>query len=135
VRITSVKYGWNDVTVTTPAVGPIGLGTITAPAPVIAASARVGDELSITTPGWTPGTEFTYLWERDGVAIPNATDSTYTVTNDDAGHSLNASVIASNFGYANITRDSNVITLVTGGQYPELPQPGIVGRQMIRADS
>ena len=130
VRITSVKHGWNAATVTTPTVGPIGLGTLTAPDPVINTSARVGDTLTATTPGWNLGTEFTYLWERDGVAISDATDSTYTVTNDDAGHSLNASVVATNFGYNSVTKDSNVIALVTGGQYPELPQPGIVGRQI-----
>ena len=70
----------------------------TAP-PAITGVAQVGQTLSATTGTWinTP-VSFTYQWQREGVNIPGATSSTYTLVTADLGALITVKVIASNIG-------------------------------------
>jgi hypothetical protein len=74
--------------------------------PVITGTPTVGSTLSCSsgswtgetfslTVGWPLVTPFTYQWQRDGVAIPGATSSTYILQAADLGHGLVCEVTAS----------------------------------------
>ena len=93
----------------------VGLGSATAvsaPTPAIQQQRIVAGTVTITgtpmvastltaQPGtWTPATvRLSYQWFRDGVAIPGATDPTYTLVTADLGHRLTVSVLGTRFGY------------------------------------
>jgi hypothetical protein len=65
-------------------------------APAITGTAAVGHTLTISTGSWSgTTTAFSYQWLRDGMPIPGATDSSYTVQTADQGHSLTCEVTAS----------------------------------------
>ena len=68
--------------------------------PVVTGTARVGSILSTTTGTWLNSPTISYIWQRssDGISwssISGATNSTYTITNDDAGNYLRAQVVGS----------------------------------------
>ena len=51
----------------------------------------------MTNGTWTnTPTSYTYVWKRDGVAIPGATAAAYTTTKDDDGTTLTVEVTAVN---------------------------------------
>ena len=56
------------------------------------------NETLTATPGdWTPaGADYAYAWQRDGVDIPGATGSTYTLGPADLGKSVRVKVTATN---------------------------------------
>jgi len=65
--------------------------------PTITGTATVGSTLTAVAGDWTPsGTEFTYQWRRNNVAITGATASTYKVTTADAGARITVVVTGSN---------------------------------------
>jgi hypothetical protein len=74
-------------------------------APAITGSAQVGQKLTTSNGTWKSGTTITlygYAWSRCDTAgnkcgtISGATSNTYTLTNDDQGHTIRASVTAVN---------------------------------------
>jgi hypothetical protein len=73
----------------------------TAP-PVISGAAGVGEHLSTTNGSWNTSATFAYQWQRCAaggsgcVPIAGATAATYALVGADAGHSLKASVTATN---------------------------------------
>jgi hypothetical protein len=68
-----------------------------------------------------------YQWLRDGVVIPGATNTTYELTNDDAGCSITFQVGATQDGYADAAPVSSYpVGPVEGGQIT-LPTPTISG--------
>jgi hypothetical protein len=71
-------------------------------APVVSGQAGLSDTLSCTSGSWTgiPTPACTYQWLRDGVAIADATDDTYTIAAADLGHLLACLVTATNTGGA-----------------------------------
>ncbi|MBN9210064.1 MAG: hypothetical protein BGO45_00735 [Microbacterium sp. 71-36] len=88
-----------------------GLSRFThAPVPTIDGDARVGTELRATvTEPWSPApTRVETQWLRDGMPIPGATTSTYTVTRGDAGASLTVRITATLDGYFRTGRQSAV---------------------------
>jgi hypothetical protein len=72
-----------------------------------------GDDSAVTA---TPqGATKSYQWLRDGAVIPGATDTTYTLTNDDAGHSIAFQVGATEAGYPDASPvTSDTVGPVTG---------------------
>ena len=58
------------------------------------------DTLTCDPGTWTgaPAPTFTFAWLRDGVVIPGATGSTYTLTSADAGHTITCRVTGANLG-------------------------------------
>ena len=64
--------------------------------PKITGTAKVGDLLTASTGTWTPSAEvtYTYQWYRSGVAITDATESTYTLTSSDKTKTMTVKVIA-----------------------------------------
>jgi hypothetical protein len=66
--------------------------------PIVTGGTNVGQTLTGSNGTWTGATPitFTYLWGRDGVAIPGATNNAYVTQAADADHGLNIRVIAHN---------------------------------------
>ena len=66
-------------------------------APVISGTPTVGQMLSCTTGTWLNNpTEYHYNWMRNGVAIPLATNNTYTLIQADAEKTMTCLVLAVN---------------------------------------
>jgi hypothetical protein len=79
---------------TSAAVGPVAAadpdaltGTVT-----ISGTTQVGQTLTADTSGLGGTGAITYLWLRDGTAIPGATSATYTLTAEDEGKKISVSV-------------------------------------------
>jgi hypothetical protein len=95
-------------------------------APSIGGDATVGSILSADPGTWSdPAATFTYAWLRcdgDGGCTPidSATDPTYTLTNDDLGHSVRVQVTAANDG-GTTTAQSPPIGPVTPGTPDSAP--------------
>ena len=53
----------------------------------------------VTTSGWSPAPTFTYVWQSDGVTIPKATKSSYTLTTADVSTSMTVLVTPIRTGY------------------------------------
>ncbi|HSN10558.1 MAG TPA: S8 family peptidase [Propionibacteriaceae bacterium] len=84
-------------------------GMFVGPAPTISGAPYVGETLRASQ-SWspTPGT-LTYQWNSNGVAIPNATTSTYVVTSSDVGQSVTVTVSGSSPGYETVTGTSAAV--------------------------
>jgi Big-like domain-containing protein len=68
----------------------------TVSAPQVTGTPLVNATLTATPGRWTlmKGAEFTFQWLRDGAEIPGATDPSWTVHGEDAGHKLGVRVTA-----------------------------------------
>lgn len=69
--------------------GPINLSL-----PVVTGNLSVGSALSTTDGQWVGAQSFTYMWLREGVNIPGATQRTHVLTSADSGHFMSCRVIA-----------------------------------------
>ena len=84
-------------------------------------------EVATTPTGATPS----YQWLRDDAPITDATATTYTMTNDDAGHTITFQVGATADGYNDATPvTSEAVGPVDGGQIT-LPLPSITGTPVV----
>jgi uncharacterized protein YkwD len=84
----------------------VALGTLTAPAPKITGTAKVGKTLKVTTGTWTSGTTLKRQWYANGVAIRGATGASYKVTSGTVGKTITVKVTGSKSGYATVTKTS-----------------------------
>ncbi len=96
------KYGWwfNGSYTKIPYAGPVVLGPIPITVPAITGATPVGSVLTVT-PGTYSNTvtpALTYQWRRGGVDIEGATDTTYTLTEDDVGVAVSVVETATNAG-------------------------------------
>ena len=85
-------------TVTATVVTPVGLSPSTVTPPQITGAAPVGSVLSASTGSWSGDAPlaYAYQWLSDGVPIPGATGSSWTVLAGDQGHALSVRVTATN---------------------------------------
>ncbi|GAA2753704.1 hypothetical protein [Amnibacterium kyonggiense] len=80
--------------------------------PVLRGSAEVGSPLTVGIGTWGPyGLAFDYVWTRDGVPIPDATDPAYTPTVDDVGTHIAVQVTGSRIGAPPLTLTSDAIAV------------------------
>ena len=68
----------------------------TAGQPSISGTPASGQTLTCDPGTWGGNPDFTFAWLRDGQPIAGATQSTYTVTDDDRGHELACRVTGTN---------------------------------------
>ncbi len=102
--------------------------------PSITGTPTVGETLTgdVSEVATTP-TEATrsYQWLRDDAPITDATATTYTLTNDDAGHTVTLQMGATADGYTDATPvTSEAVGPVDGGQIT-LPVPSITGTPVV----
>ncbi|MFB0835704.1 S8 family serine peptidase [Arthrobacter halodurans] len=105
VRTTGTATGYRPLDFMT-AAGIIGVGTLTAPVPKRAGTARTDSVLSISTDPWTAGTKLTYQWYRGTAPISGATASTYRVKASDVGGFIWVRVTGTKAGYTTVVRDT-----------------------------
>jgi 6-phosphogluconolactonase len=87
-------------------------GLVNVTAPVISGTDAVGNVLQVSTGTWSANTTgFSYQWLRDGLPIPGATGSSYTVQIADQGHSLTCQVTATDASGASASSSSAGVTI------------------------
>ncbi|MEI6109954.1 MAG: hypothetical protein WCQ11_07765, partial [Actinomycetes bacterium] len=87
---------------------------------------RVGRTLTAVTGNWTAGSAFTYRWLAGGIPIPDATQSTYTLSLNDLGKSISVEITGSKFGYISRTRTCSGHDILPGIQ-SAITGLGIIG--------
>ncbi|MCW2769188.1 MAG: hypothetical protein JWR27_621 [Aeromicrobium sp.] len=96
--------------------------------PTISGTTKVGSILTASTGTWTPSTlSYAYKWMRDGVVIPGATSSTYTLAADDADRAISVTVTGSKSGYVPLSRTSAKTAAVEPGELTNVARPAISG--------
>lgn len=74
--------------------------------PVISGSPVVGATLTASTGTWTGSpTSYSYQWKENGVNIPDATNSSFVLTVNQAGDAITVTVTANNGQTASVTSD------------------------------
>jgi hypothetical protein len=120
VAVTAVKEDYASASATSAAVMvPVPQpGTLTTAAPAVSGTVRVG--LTVTArpgtwlAGFVPVTSFTYQWLRNGVAIPKATRSTYTVARKDRRSRISVRVTGSYTGFGSAVVTSATHSVAAG---------------------
>ena len=81
--------------------------------PVILGSGTPGSELSLNMGTWATGVTFTFVWQADGQAIPNATGEKFTPGVDLAGKTITVAVTGSLKGWESVTKNSANFVVVS----------------------
>ena len=85
-------------------------------APVISGTTTLGSVLTTTNGTWTakPAATYTYQWKRNGLDIDGATNSTYTLVNEDGASNIFCKVTATNeFGFTSVNSNTLAIPAFT----------------------
>ena len=120
VAVTAVKEDFASASATSAAVSiPVPrAGQLTTAAPSVAGKVKVGQKVTARPGAWTAGsapvTDFTYQWLRNGVAIPRATASTYTIAPADYRRKISVRVSGSHADYATAAVTSSMRSVAAG---------------------
>lgn len=80
--------------------------------PSVLGTTKVGRTVTAANGSWTPKpTSFSYQWQRNGTAIPRATNRSYQLTSKDKGKRISVVVTAKRAGFAP-TRGTSAARLV-----------------------
>lgn len=95
------------------------LKTLAAPPTAsVQGAAELGSQVFSFTPGWPAGTQLSFQWLRNGVTIPGATSSVYTVGHTDVGKKLSYRMTGSAAGYKAVTVTSSSVTVLNSTPAP-----------------
>ena len=98
------------------------------PIPTITGTTAVGRLLTAVTAGWDPTpTSFTYVWLRNGIAISDATSSTYRLVLADRGFVISVRVTPVLTGYSSPAKTSIDSDVVVTGSFTSTTLPTISG--------
>lgn len=122
-----VSDGFGGQSAVTPVILNVTVANFSeAPAPVITGTARVGETLSTWIGTWLPApTTFTFQWKRNGVKIPGATASDYTLSATDVGQVITVSGIGST---------ANIPAFITDSLPTAKVLPGSLGWSTLKFD-
>ena len=81
--------------------------------PVIMGPGTPGSELTLNMGTWANGVTFTFVWQADGQAIPNATHEKFTPGTDLAGKTITVAVTGSLKGWDSVTKNSANFVVVS----------------------
>ncbi|WP_193612636.1 M1 family aminopeptidase [Nocardioides lijunqiniae] len=127
VTVRGTSTGYQPVARTSEPAAPVAPGDLTTtPAPTFSGTAQVGRTVSAASEPWDDGTELTYQWQRNGVAIAGRTGTTYAIVAADRGTRLSVVVTGRKPGYAPVSRVSPA-RLVAAGTQVRAPKPRITG--------
>lgn len=119
VKVTGKKTGFITASRTSTTTAKVA----TAGTPTVTGRASVGSTLTAKPGTWTSGTTFSYRWYADGVAITDATRSTFTITKSQMGKAITVKVAGRKSGYATVAKASAATPRV-----PRVGTPTIAGR-------
>jgi hypothetical protein len=114
VTVVGSATGRIPTSTTSTATPVVARGDLTASAPTINGTVRVGNTLRALSGSWTSGTRFTYQWKANGTAISGATAFTFTPRAADRGKQLTVTITGSRTGYLSATRTSSAKTVGYG---------------------
>ncbi len=117
VTVTGKLTGYATVAKTSAVTAAVVTGALTAPAPKITGTVKVGSVLTAAAGTWTSGTTVKYQWYRNGAAISGATAKTYTLRPTDAYATITVKTTGTKPGYATATKASAATTSVAGKVY------------------
>ena len=103
------------------------------PDPTVSGTGYAGEELTADAGTWDEGTSLSYQWYADGEAIEGATDSVYTLTEDDLGKEITVEVTGSKQYFSDVVRSSSAVV----GQLHSLvktPTPNVTGTGFVGDD-
>ena len=127
LKVTGSKAGYPSATRTSAATTAVKPGTLTAPAPTISGTAKVGSTLTAVPGTWGPApVTLTYQWKANGVAITGATAATYKPVAANVGKTLTVTVTGTKTGYTTAAKISAATAAVTPGALTA-PVPTISG--------
>ena len=110
VVVTAHKTGFDPVAVTSLPTEEVTAGLtpiVNLTLPVISGLAQVGEILTATNGTWEgEPTSFIYQWRTEGVNVPDASSSTYTLVEEDAGKAVTVLVSASKLGVESVSAES-----------------------------
>ena len=105
-----------------------------APAPKVAGTTKVTQNLTASVAKWGPGTfALDYQWYRSGAPISGATATTYALQPADAGARITVAVTGSRPGYTTVRRTSATTAAVAKAQLTATPTPKITGTATVGA--
>ncbi|MBK7820860.1 MAG: CHAP domain-containing protein [Tessaracoccus sp.] len=132
--VTGTSPSYLPVTKPSAATKAVAAGVLSAtPKPVLSGTLRVGQELTATAGAWKPAsTKLAYTWLRDGVPIPGATASRYTLAAEDLGAKITVTVTGSKAGYTSVMTTSSATAMVKIGRFSP-PVPVVSGRARVLA--
>jgi surface antigen len=129
VKVKGAKDGFTAVSKTSSATKKVGKGVFTtAPTPTISGTVRIGQKLKAKAGTWKPGTpKLAYVWLRDGVAIPGAKSSSYTLRIEDLKAKIAVKLTGSQVGFTSVSTTSAATAAVKIGRFAP-PVPVVSGR-------
>jgi len=95
--------------------------------PTISGTAATGHTLYAKAGSWTTGTSFAYQWLANGVAIPDATRSSYKPTPNVAGKRISVRVTGTKSGHTATSKISAVTARVMLTTKPTISGTAVVG--------
>ena len=129
VRVRFLRRGFVSGTRTSGAVLVSGASMFSkVPTPKISGITEVGKKLTAVAAKATPAqTSFTYGWRRSGSASVIGTASTYTLTQEDAGHTVTVTVTAQKKGLVSTASSPSLATATVLNVFSIVPKPAILG--------
>jgi len=131
VEVTGSRPAFTPETVSSGLTGTITKPFVTAPAPTITGTLKVGRTLGASLGTWSPTpTTLTYQWYANGKAIAGATQRTHVVTAANVGTRLAVKVTAAAAGYTTTSRTS-ASTAIIVRPFTKAPTPRISGTAQV----
>jgi alpha-tubulin suppressor-like RCC1 family protein len=128
VTVTGSKDGYTPVVRTSSATAAVIAGPfVLFSTPTIEGNVGLGERLTARPGSWDSGAIFTYQWQRDGISIPGATDSTYVTNTGDLGKDISVAVTATKTGYVTKTLTSDRTSTINPLDITIAPVPTIAG--------
>jgi hypothetical protein len=129
VQVTPVLANYVPITRVSQPTSAVLTGLYAAkPIPTITGTTAVGRLLTAVTAGWDPTpTSFTYVWLRNGIAISDATSSTYRLMLADRGFVISVRVTPVLTGYSSPAKTSIDSDVVVTGSFTSTTLPTISG--------
>lgn len=132
VKVTGKKSGYSAKAMAS-ARTPSVLRVLTAPTPKVSGTAVAGKTLKAVAGKWTTGTRLTYQWYVNGVAVSQATKSTYTVPRSAITKTITVVVKGAKSGYATTAKRSKATAAVKGvltTSTPRITGSAVVGTRL-----
>jgi hypothetical protein len=129
VRVTASKPGSVSGELISAGVGPVTPAVVdNVVAPSVSGTPKVGRVLTADGGTWDPSdAALAFQWLRDGVALPGATDRSYTTVVGDLGSTIAVRVTASKPGAVSAVATSAAVGPVTAASVDNVVAPSVSG--------
>jgi hypothetical protein len=128
VTVTASRNGYVSDVQTTAETDAVVRGTfVIPPVPTISGTPAVGQRLTAVTGAYSAPAAFSYVWKRNGVAVPGAVGATYGIVFGDIDAKVTVEVTASRNGYVSDVQTTAETDAVVRGTFISPPVPTISG--------